>query len=94
MVSIIVPVALIGDPATIPGPSDDGTFKLILNVSFPSTMLSLVTATLTVVLMAPAGIVAVKGVVLKSSPSIIIYFRSFSYVYIDVANQLHLFLKN
>ena len=32
-------------------------------------MLSFVTATLTVVLVAPAGIVAVRGVVLKSAPA-------------------------
>ena len=66
--SIIIPVALVIEPATTPGPSDDGTFKLILNISSPSTMLSFVTATLTVVLVAPAGIVAMRGVVLKSSP--------------------------
>ena len=67
--SIITPVALVTEPATTPGPSDDGTFKLILNISFPSTVLSFVTATLTVVLVAPAGIVALRGVVLKSLPS-------------------------
>ena len=66
--SIIIPVALLSEPATIPGASDDGTFKLILNVSFPSTISSSVTATLTVVLMVLAGIVAVRGVMLKSSP--------------------------
>ena len=65
--SIIIPVALVTEPATIPGPSDDGTFKLTLKVSSPSTMLSAITATLTVVLVTPAGIVAVRGVVLKSS---------------------------
>ena len=65
--STIIPVALVTEPATTPGPSDDGTFKLILNISSPSTMLSFVTATLTVVLVAPAGIVAMRGLVLKSS---------------------------
>ena len=45
------------EPAIIPGASDDGTFKFILNVSFPSTMLSFVIATLTVVLEALGGIV-------------------------------------
>ena len=65
--STIIPVALVIEPATTPGPSDDGTFKLILNISSPSTMLSFVTATLTVVLVAPAGIVAMRGAVLKSS---------------------------
>ena len=68
--SIIIPVALVIKPAITPGPSDDGTFKLILNISSPSTMLSFVTATLTVVLVAPAGIVAMRGVVLKSLPLI------------------------
>ena len=64
----MIPVALVCEPALILEPSDDGTFKLILNISSPSTMLSFVTATLTVVLVAPAGIVAMRGVVLKSSP--------------------------
>ena len=68
--SIIIPVALVIEPATTPGPSDDGTFKLILNISSPSTMLSFVTATLTVVLVAPAGIVAMRGVLLKSFPAL------------------------
>ena len=68
VVSIIIPVALVIEPAIIPGPSDDDTFKLILNISSPSTMLSFVTATLTVVLVAPAGIIAMRGVMLKSSP--------------------------
>ena len=65
--SIIIPVALVTKPATIPGTSDDDTFKVILKVSSPSTMLSSFTATLTVVLVTPAGIVTVRGVVLKSS---------------------------
>ena len=70
VVSIIVPFALVIEPATTPEPSDDGcTLKLILNISSPSIMLSFVTATLTVVLVAPAGIVAMRGVVLKSLPS-------------------------
>ena len=66
--SIIIPVALVHEPAIIPGPSDDGTVKLILKISFSSIMLSSVTATLTVVLVAPAGITAVRGAVLKSLP--------------------------
>ena len=65
---MIIPVALVTKPAAIPGPSDDGTFKLILKVSFPSTISSSVTATLTVVLVVLAGIVAVRAVALKSSP--------------------------
>ena len=66
--SIIIPVALVREPATTTGASDDGTFKLILNTSSPSTMLSFLTATLTVVLVAPAGIIAVMVIVLKSLP--------------------------
>ena len=68
--SIIIPVALVTGPATTPGPSDDGTFKLILNISSPSTMSSFVTATLTVVLVVPAGIVIMRDVLLKSAPAI------------------------
>ena len=65
----MIPVALVTEPATIAGPSDDGTSKFIEKVSFSSTMLSFVTATLTVVLVAPAGIVAMREVVLKSLPT-------------------------
>ena len=68
--STIIPVELVTEPATIPGPSDDGTVKLILNVSFPSTILSLITGTLTVVVVAPAGIVAVRVVESKSVPTV------------------------
>ena len=64
--STIIPVALLTEPATIPGPSDD---NLILNISSPSTILSLITGTLTVVVVAPAGNVAVKRAELKSVPS-------------------------
>ena len=66
--SIIIPIALLTEPAIIAGPSEDGTSKFIEKVSFSSTMLSFVTATLTVVLVAPAGIVALRGAVLKSLP--------------------------
>ena len=66
--SNIIPIALVIEPATIPGPSDDGTFKLIPNISSPSTILSFITDTLTVVVVAPAGIVALRGVELKSFP--------------------------
>ena len=81
--SIIIPVALVTDSATTPGPSDDGTFKLILNISSPSTMLSFVTATLTVVLVAPAGIVAIREVVLKSLPALNINIVNTKYYYYD-----------
>ena len=66
--SIIIPVALAIEPTNIPGPSEDGTSKFIEKVSFSSTMLSFITATLTVVLVAPAGIVALRGPGLKSLP--------------------------
>ena len=36
--SIIIPVALVREPAIIPEPRDDGTVKFMLNISFPSTM--------------------------------------------------------
>ena len=62
----MIAIALVIEPVTIPGPSDDGTFKLILNISSPSTILSLITGTLTVVVVASAGIVAVTGVESKS----------------------------
>ena len=91
MVSIIIPVALVIEPATTAGPNDDGTFKLILNISSSSTMLSFVTATLTVVLVAPAGIVAMRGVVLKSLP--LKYFSAMTTCVIEIANQLQLLLK-
>ena len=69
-VSIIIPSALLFVPATTPGASDNGTFKIILKVSSSSTMSSSVTATLTVVLAAPAGIVALRAGVLKSTLSV------------------------
>ena len=68
--STIIPVALVTEPATIPGPSDDGTVNLIVNISSPSTILSLITGTLTVVVVAPAGIVAVRREEIKSVPSV------------------------
>ena len=51
---MIVAVALVILPVVIPGPSEDGTVKLILNVSFPSTMLSLITVMFIVLLLVPA----------------------------------------
>ena len=50
----------------IPGPSGDNTFKLILNISSPSTILSFITGTLTVVVVVPTGIVAMTGMGVKS----------------------------
>ena len=63
---MIVAVALVILPVVIPGPSEDGTVKLILNVSFPSTMLSLITVMFIVLLLVPAIIVTVCGVESKS----------------------------
>ena len=63
---MIVTVALVIVPVVIPGSSEDGTVKLILNVSFPSTMLSSVTGIFTIVLFDPAVIVTVCVAELKS----------------------------
>ena len=63
---MIVAVALIILLVVIPGPSEDGTVKLILNVSFPSTMLSLITIMFIVLLLVPAVIVIVSGTESKS----------------------------
>ena len=62
---MIVPVAIVIPPASIPG--DTGTFKFIVNVSSPSTMLSSVTAMFTALLLVPAVITAVCVVESKSS---------------------------
>ena len=65
---MIVTVALVIVPVVIPGPSEDGTVKLILNVSSPSTMLSTVTGIFTILLLVPATIVTVCVVDVKSFP--------------------------
>ena len=65
---MIVTVALVIVPVVIPGPSEDGTVKLILNVSSPSTMLSTVTGIFTKLLLVPATIVTVCVVDVKSFP--------------------------
>ena len=56
---MIVAVALVILPAFILGPNEDGTVKLISNVSFPSTMLSLITVTFTAPMLLPAVIVVI-----------------------------------
>ena len=76
----MIPVALVTEPAITAGASTDGTCKSILNISSPSTMLSSVTATLTVVLVAPAGIVILRDVVLKSLPTLSIIYCKYIYV--------------
>ena len=68
VVSMIVTVALVIVPTVIPGLSEDGTVRLILNVSFPSTMLSSVTEIFTILLLVPATIVTVFVVDVKSFP--------------------------
>ena len=68
VVSTIVTAAVVIVPVVIPGSSEDGTVKLILNVSSPSTMLSSVTGIFTILLLVPAVIVIVCVVELKSFP--------------------------
>jgi len=62
---MIVAVAIVVVPATIPGPSSK--FKIMVNISSPSTMLSSCTVMFTVLLLDPAVIVAVCNVELKSA---------------------------
>ena len=63
---MIVATALVIAPIVTPGPSEDGTVKLILNVSFPSTMLSDFVIIFTAMLLVPAIIVTVCGAESKS----------------------------
>ena len=67
---MIVTVALVMAPVLIPGPSEDVTVKLILNVSSPSTMLSSVTGIFTILLLVPAVIVTLCILEVKSFPNI------------------------
>ena len=72
---MIVAVAIVIAPAIIPGPSESGIFKFIINVSFPSTMLSSITGMFTVLLLVPAVIVTVCDAESKSilCPKAIMY---------------------
>ena len=72
---MIVAVAIVTAPAIIPG--ETGTFKFIVNVSSPSTMLSSTTVMFTVLLLLPAVIVAVCVAELKSTlpPKAIFYSK-------------------
>ena len=63
---MMVAVAIVIAPAVIPGASESGTFKFIINISSPSTMSSAITVMFTVLLLVPAVIVAVCDVELKS----------------------------
>ena len=68
---MIVTAALVIVPVVTSGLSEDGTDKLILNVSSSSTMSSLITGIFTVLLFAPATIVTVCIAVSKSAANII-----------------------
>ena len=64
---MIFTVALVIVPVDISGPSEDGTDRLIINVSSPSTMSSLVIGIFTVLILVPATIVTVWiAIILKS----------------------------
>ena len=64
---MIVAVAIVIAPAIIPGPSEAGTFKFIVNISSPSTMSLFITGIFMVLLLDPAVIVTVCVVELKST---------------------------
>ena len=71
VVSMITPIALFLPPAVIAGPSDDDTINVKSNVSFsPSTNLSSITGTLTLLIVIPLSNVAVSVVVSKSTPPV------------------------
>ena len=61
---MIVAVAIVIVPAIILG--EVGTFKFIVNISTPSTMLSFIIVMFTVLVLAPAVIIAVCLAELKS----------------------------
>ena len=63
---MIVAIALVILPLVIPGLSDDGTFIIILNVSFSSTILSFLMVTFAVLPLVPARIVTFSGAESKS----------------------------
>ena len=68
---MITPIALFLPPAVIAGPSDNGTINIKSNVSFsPSTNLSSITGTLTLLIVIPLSNVAISVVVSKSTPPV------------------------
>ena len=68
---MITPIALFLPSAVITGSSDDGTINIKSNVSFsPSTNLSSITGTLTLLIVIPLSNVAVSAVVSKSTPPV------------------------
>ena len=64
---MIVTVAMVIAPDTIPGPSEDGTTRFIVNISSPSTMLSFIIGMLIILLLVPAVIVTDCDTELKST---------------------------
>ena len=68
--SVITPMALSLPPAVIAGASDDGTVNNKSNSSGPSTTLSLITGTLTLLIVTPLANVAIWVIVLKSTPPV------------------------
>ena len=68
--STITPTALFTLPVSMPLPTDGGIFNVKLNSPFPSRILSLITGTLTLLLIAPLANVAVSVSVLKPTPPV------------------------
>ena len=66
----MTPVALSLLPAVIAGPSDDGTFNVKLKFSGPSAILSFINAILALMILMPLANVAIRVVVLKSTPPV------------------------
>ena len=73
---MIVTIGLVILPVLTPEPNEDGTVKFIINVSSPSTMLSLVTGTFTVILLLPPVIIIGCEVELKSMSLPIATFKN------------------
>ena len=68
---MIIPIALFLLPAVIAGSSDDGTINVKSNISFsPSTIISSITGTLTLLIVILLSNVAVSVVMSKSTPSV------------------------
>ena len=84
---MIVAVAIVILPAVIPG--EVGTFKVIVNISSPSTMLSLITVIFIVLLLAPAVIVAVCVAELKSTPPPNKYNEAYDYYIFKLYAHIH-----
>ena len=57
-------------PAVIAGPSDGGILNIKSNFSSPSSIISVITGTLTLLVVIPLANVAVSVVVIKSTPPV------------------------